>query len=1423
MKRRLYLFLLGLVFILNLSANAVTQQSLEATYKSNTDLKKDLFNRISAFLENNPQYKTPQDLYFKLADLSTQIYSDQPDTVLSLYKKVLALDPGFAYKDVVLYNIGYFSSFIVKESRDNKRRSAIIDHPEYAIQWPDSLLLSEATLYDALSAYSELINNYRTSGLYSESLFRLALLYYDIALDSGTPITYYNKANELLTTLSQIDKDQYRLLSIFQNAWINMNKGDFNNSIEQFVVVLKEIEKSDKDKNYFEKDALENISYCLANLDATDYLSKSKTAEYISTNFQKHNLASAYQDDILKRIVKFKLEWNAPMQAIDVYNAILSNRPLYVQNPVLIDSIITIYRKYPNMTRNNANPKDLILDQYFRLVKDYNHSSLWYQTNKNEDLKAPLKIISYAFNFIEPVLLNRFAGNRKDVDYQTFVSFEDDFLSYPELFDSSAYLQASYDKKQRIVNMTIEMSVTQQDPAYYYLAMQRINEFNQQYPTNPKFFENEVSVYTSAEILYETYAPKYTSQPYTNTFFNISLTAEQISELYYASLQKYISILGSAPNYSLQKLPELVDLYMRKIKYDTGKGNFEQVKISYVKLLEYPLDKKMVIYIYDKLAQLSQKDKNYADAEKYYRLAEGQTEIKKDKLIYRNNYLAIIQTNADSLRSLGKMQEAGNEYLKLAKEVDPADKANIQAQTWNAVLCFKQGGQYEQAIELVQKIADTKTKSGEAYGFYQFSWNIADSLMLNKTKGNALRQEYMSKYPAALETYSIRLKIVDNLGTQDSTKTQAAQAYLQLHDDSMNGKVNIGKDKPEDLYLKAIQILETSPDKELYYSHLLKFEKLYPNHPMVVDMLTQVLLHYKETGKNDEYEKMAKYLFKKDKNSPYYTEIANQKLKVIYTAEDSCYTAKDYKAMLVKIDDFQKAHNFYKAEGMSFDLTKIYEEFANHKAEYQYYLAEQEFLKQFDISLAQIRKDYKTNSAGLYMPINPKTTWKKDMQNNYLKQIVKNTDKSAKQVTALLKKANENKYKIPVEKRIEAIYAIAEIYEQGHNMMVDLVTKYTNRSREFSQFKSSPEVFQQYSEGILGKLSDYGLQANSATYMKKYIYDNYAYLYEHDKITLAQNKLIQWGVIDSTLVTEHQPDNKWTANSTSLTDSLNISEIKFSVPEETANGTFAFISIQPQVKWSVNIDFELEIDPELCLIKYISPQPVAITANKGKIADEADLLKDAGKQGNLYGIRLGDNFRKGSNSVQFNGENNSPDTLRIGVQLKSIFNKRMLDFARNSEVINVLSNNTWLYVQADSLTGTDSLQWKQVSKNLVNLTPEMVTGMEKTKAEFIWTDSLMNQKPLFFKTEFTLNNTVISSLMRFVATGQASIWLNGNPLTQESAFTYDPASSKAFAETIETDTAFFVAGINTIIIKVNPIPDNNWKGIYFDLQYTKMK
>jgi len=702
--------------------NDVNSQ-LQEMYNKKITYKKDVYQRTLRYINENPHSPGLSTLYFNLAEMSTEIDIHNPSITVGFYKKVLEKDINFLQKDAALYNIGYYGFTSEVYQRDEARQRNI----DQVMNWPDSLRLTEERLQYVLDAYRQVWEDFPESRYNTEAGYRLGMVYFEIALDTRVPQEYYEKAIYYFDLVSKKEGDALANYGLFQRAWTYFTSANFTQAIEDFTHILQTIhvDSLKMEKTFFEADAIENIAYSLIEYDGTDFEQFSLAAEKAKEIF--HSFVSReYGKEVILKSIKLKHKYNAPMQAVDLYNSYIALYPEELICPLLVDSIMTIYKRNPSRTRGGIPAEELVIDEYIRLANDYRIDSLWFQTNLDIDKTPQLAIIREAYEFMEPKYYNNFAQSAEEEDYLIYKELVESYCRY-DAFKDDAGSKKMENMRKNVVDFSQDMAESSQDPRLYYAVIADINTFIESHPEHPALQEYKETEFYNYEQIYNILKPTIEDSAYVDTVNNITLNKEDLDSLFVMAARKYEDYLTTAATSSKTIETELIRIVYQRAELNYERNEFDEAYTDFNRLLNYAVKNEIKKVSYARLAEISQSRNDYTGAENYYREAAKYASDEETQ-VYNTNILATMQTKANTLADSADYVTAAQEYLRLAAEIENDDLEKSMGFKIKAIESYKQAGENQTAIDLFLDIASKKKDKNDILTAYINAWTITDSL-----------------------------------------------------------------------------------------------------------------------------------------------------------------------------------------------------------------------------------------------------------------------------------------------------------------------------------------------------------------------------------------------------------------------------------------------------------------------------------------------------------------------------------------------------------------------------------------------------------------------------------------------------------------------------------------------------------------------
>jgi hypothetical protein len=1255
------IFFLFILLLLNSIVYAVTDEQLQSQLEQNLALKKQVFQETLTFIEKNPKLPEVASLYSNLAELSGSINLHNPEITLYYYQQVLVKDPNFREKDRILYNIGFYTVQTVMNRVNEGRMRAVDQDPTIAIHYPDSLRINLQDMQPAIDAYDKLIKDFPASTYRSEGIFRLAVLYYQIGLDAERPVIYYQKASELFDVLANRSKDTLQYVGLFQRGWANFSSGLYEKSIADFCKILSLITNPDLNlqKVYFEDASIENVAYSFVNLDKDDYVSSSRGAVYAIDQLPKL-VNETYGKEIILKAVQLKKDLNAPMQAVDFYNAYLTLYPNGLENPSLVDSIIVVYSSSQHELRPNMVLKDAIIAEKERIIKNYSFNTPWYQANQSQDMTGPVKIVNDAYAFLEPFYWNDYVNNKTPESFQKYDDLIARFKATSDQISPTGKVW-TVEKAQKIILANYDLAENQHNPKLYYDLTQRIYQFNHDYPDNPNYFQNEKMAFICIEKLQDFLKDKYTNGVYLDGKIPFAITSTATDSLYVKGVERYLGILLSDRNTDTNKDDETIHvLYGRSlIRQKFGDLSGASQDLLYISNFNLPNNTRRDIFI--QLALLNEKGNNFDQAAFYYKKAEPFALNAEDRKSIHDNYLVQMNNQADLVKSGNDFSKAAEEYLKLADEFENTDKERVIGYKIEAQKLYNKAGMYQKGINLLLDVSRYRNNTSDIYQLYANAWSIADSLLSDREQSNRLKNEFVSKYPKSVEAYQTRLSMINDLAQNPATKDRAASMYLDIYNDAAAGRINIGKDSMEDLYLLAIKQYKDQGNNTKVAELTINFKRLYPNNPKALPLLESVASGYQDKDNSKEYENIVTEIYVQDPNSKLFSDLAKTKLKKIYDEAAAAYTRKDWTTTFSKITEFKQLDSYYQKQGLTLSLSGVYEDFAAYKANYDAQMSNIVFLKTFDEKLRNIENGFVKIPASTLLKVNDRTSWKQRLNggDKRIQGLIADANRNKDEIEKLLREANN--YDIDTKRRTKAILLIGMIYDHAAQVVDVQIEKYLSVSWEILDLKANREYYKNVVSTIRNTKDEYVLGLQDAevlyfTYMIKNFSESTGYT--DSNIEKARTKLTEMNRLPSYDIMENILDNTWRVTNELRTDPLFTAKTQ-TMQNITTNSKFTLgcIKIIPRQSVSVYKEFSSSSLPNIAYLHIATNNAILVNVNMQPLIVEPQVIDTVlvnGTQVSHSLIRIDNkNLIRGINKIEIKlgNESNQDEYFAANLQV----------------------------------------------------------------------------------------------------------------------------------------------------------------------------
>jgi len=1420
---------------------AVSMTDLEQEHQRILEQKRQLYSRIEQSIRQYPQSPDLAYMYYKLARLSADIDGVQnPLRTAQLYETVLTLDPEFNDKDVVLYNLAFFYYDAARKQKSESRERALQNNPEVAVNWPDNLRLMPDTpeVAKAINAYNTIFSEMPASNYNSEAVFRLGSIYYDLAFDARSPERLYEVAKRYFNILADRDGDPLQMYGKFNRGWVSFTAGNYDAAIADFTDVLNAIDAGDSLnlRVYFQDDAIQNIAFGLVQEDGLDFEGQSQAASLATQGFLKLSDATVVKS-VLLQAIQLKLNLNAPMQAVDLYQAYLTLYPTDLRDPSYVDSVITLYKRYPArirgigaVTTENAGQKVLpyVTASYEQIVKSYGPGSEWYAVNADTaGIGDQLAIIRQAYVFLGPIYWNRFSADRGEAEFDAFVNLYTDFSMFPAFMDDEGRTWL-FENERRAIQGSLTLAEETNDPARYLIAWRNIRHSNENFPDNENFRENEVNAYYCIEQIYNLLSPTIEQKTYVDSAHNITIDKPYINELYINGSLRYEQVLRADSLHIDENREQLVQVVFKRAELRFHNEMQTEAYADYEELLTLqPADTEVRKVVLDRLAYLNTQQGNYAQAEDYYRRSLDFAKNAEERKTIENNIAAAIQSGGNAFRDSGDYAKAAEEYLRLAAQVRQSDADASIAFMAQAVDMYNKIPDYRSSINLLREMAGMRAEKSQVLAYYVTAWNTADSLMQNEALGDSLRWAFVNDlYPGSNEAYHIELNMIQRYEKSADTtdKEHAAQMYVSLHDRADN--IDMGEDKPENLYLNAIRLYQELGRDDTVISMMLAFEKMYPQHEMANQFLVAVATKYHERGDDARFKELAFYIHEKDPSIPLLESIAAGELKNAFTAANDAFNAGNYDLMRQNVNKYHDTLKEY--PGLNLENPTVEEQFTYFEGYIDYHQ------KVYPAALAAAEAYLRTSGDDMLLVGQP-SKWKTKIAPR-IEALPSRPDEQANAILDALRAGGE--FDITTEQQTHMLWLAGQAYEYTREMLIQQVQKYLDITDESQKYRDAgPAVFEQFQGAIAQAIQPQSEQLlMSALSYYNTLLMNYADNSDYtDQWTeKALQKLIDYGFRTPKETVDVAFDNTWRVNNAPIADyqqGRNLYQ-SWQAVGITGQVTPKDMDTMSLAAGSMGMDsyfrktFVAEIVPELVRVTYIARQPAEVLVNGEQVYKEATLLDSVAIDGtnyNIYSVSVAENLVQGNNDLAIKP---SGETVAFSAQVTLQYDKSAIDFYRSTDHVALLSDLDWYAIRADSLdpaiTQVDA-SWQGAAAGHFSFYKVQMLNMQDTQAMDIWApdwDSTRVTTTWFFK-QIDVPTEIVRADVKFIGQMQTSIWINGQPLFSDLEMIADNTTNQVLPYEITLEADRFQPGTNTILVKV--VGGDTYKGFIFDMQYFRKK
>ena len=1344
--------------------------------------RKTLYNKMNTFVFKHSKFARNDQLYFDMAELSTSIYSENKTLIIKNYSKVLELNPEFNQKDIVYYNLAYYEQALL----DLQIGDLVLQDMAKGSYEMSEASLKTTTKYSTVIGYYKKLLKESESKYHYDAMFRLADLYFDIAVDSNDPQKYLGKSIVLYNYIIASTTDVVLTReALFQRAYYKMALREYTSSLADLSLLLADVDM------FNEKESLNyEASYDIAAYNI-NFLDGFAGDDFESVKYVEESLFNEYDEYsarvIYNKLLKLKQAEDFDTHVIKLYEVMPKIYPLALSNPLYCDSVLTVYQTQ-RISSDSLNK--LGESEYRKAVVNYGLESEWYQFNKEYDLRPYMKFVQKGLeDFIIPD-----AQNRAQTDYSLekineFASTVNNYASYVG-FDSlrqQSNLRV-YDNNK--IAMITDYVKIKEDLDAYALGINEIHTYLLRAGDidNRKDLEQNAYVYSKKSMnLIDTLS--YDSLQYSSTELDELKSSSQAD--YIVAANRYFDYLDALPERqnddTIFKL--LFERGLTKNKVGDQLGAKEDFLAC--ETLNITDSEKRDLYL--QLAEIFKLNFEYDVSNDYlakaikYEDSSDQQKAMSESIV--NNRLSKIE----QLKLKGDFSAVAQEYDTISKSevIDEDTKNNILE---SAARSYLQSGDYAIVIDRKLNAANKELDYDKAENLYAYAWQLAKDSLRSNERYVEIQDIFIDRYPTKNLSFDIRLRRAlahaDSLSTKYNSELAASQ-FMDLYNDATvttGEKLDIGEMKPMSLYMSSITELIKTKTKEEEVDIWIEFQRVFPEEEPI-EYLKLICSLYDETGQTENYLKYIRILFEKDKSSTLFKIYVAEQLGAISEKTTIYGKNEDWVPMLKSIDEFKKRADGFIAEGIDPDELNITSVFEAHKG----YIAAYEFDKENKAYVAKLAKEYEaylpfySDESVTKLRVNNATRWEKNLVggDQRFKVFEDKIDSRLEVLNRRLLEVEESrsKYKIDDEAILNYYYLLFKTNALAFDVLKTKIEKFrgfyeARFESNITKLDNNYEISEDEYESRLSKLeSDNDTMANNiedkiydyedkyrvlADSYSRYIYSKYingyskSYAIADEVIGYMQSE--QFPEVAEADTKDLVPDDTWRTDFSSITNSAySLKDITYSMFEIPSGDSlvletiidnpispqayrFRLLSNVENIILTENISLSIKSSGTVVDINSFGYNGTTIDTTSIYPIVESNVLNLLNTDEDFY-------FGAGKNDLKISVVNNSLNKLNIGFTIEVMYNKEYLFEYNNSEVLYFYSDNSW--VGADSISTVDTLDvnFEAVRYGLLDFDYSQVEDMAGTLAIPIWygeesVTQLISTDTLLALTDSTLTDSL---------------------------------------------------------------------------------
>lgn len=1380
-----------------------------------------LIDEFNAFLAQNPSFSAIEqpgggslvgaaDLYYNLAELQYYAIPEDLNPALVSYRRALQLDPDLPNRDLALYNIAFISSEIMRlEVSQNKiayrNNARINDMP------PANAVYSEANFSETQDALTEIVNNYPESPVYEESVYRLGLLNFSFSTDAEDPVIYRDRAVGYFDQIVANRQSPLYYEALYQRAWVRLNSLDqeelrlaMNDFMEILMATDSGLIADQQLAQDYRRDAVDNIAYCLIALDGTDFNSRSRGVAELQRVFEGYDNQQIVHQ-VIDRSAQYKLDMGVSLQAVDFLEFKIETVPLALENPVLLDSILVLYHNRSQELREGENLDTITQNIYQRQIDNYDHQSQWYAINSANDISKQMEIVNTAYTNRGLRLFNNFAANISKENLDAYESHMNRYDGFAQIHHNN-YAAFRAETDSLLTRNYVVLADQTQDVSHLMAAIQRLYNYNDSYPANSQFYENEELAMNYARNIYAETLDGIDAGDYNPPAGAPADEAEAFAFLK-RTADRYIDVANQERFSNPARIADTISIILLLGDIQLGKQKYPEAVAFYTQALEQSdmmsdNDKRET---YLKLADISMREERFPDAENWFRRALPLAQSAEERASINQDILVQIQSNFEQASASGDYITEANERLRLAAEMDPSRSLEILGQKNEAVEAFKKAGAYQEAIDLLMELAATDNNIDAIYARYDQAVEIAesDSLMNNPALAQSLQNQFISEYPDSNYSFRLRFASIVAMEKNSATKAQAAEAYLALYEETVANQIDNGDYPESDLLANAISIYNQISNVERGYELMERFIATYPNHERSLPYMEYMAQGYYTRKEMESYNQLARQIYQKDPSkSSYYKAVADEELRLVAQDFDAARMNEDYDAAFAARDRYIAVESRYKDEGLDFD-DDIYQIFAEVQTEYEELQKRNAFYADYDSSLQALENsDLFTRSPAQQIRVVRVTTWDRNLGggDNRIPKYVNTVNAEVEKVRAVIRRAGESNYTIDNDRQLRALSLIANIYKRGAEVVKTQIETFFRITEQGEYYTS------QWGDQAAAQINGFVMQNTQDYIVQSLTWNNQIYTqfhlagYQNELTEAAKNVLLEYNQSTEYRATDYVFNDLWSQSLEPDSFELSISQIK--TPKGQALGS---TQIPASNTLRATRNFDIDLVPNFAYLHVIYPLDIEVKLN-GSVVSSSWVAIDTLDVNNPVSTRYsymipGALFSAGNNSLEVALINDSSNSLQAAFALQTMTSLERIKENIPPVVNTIFTNQGWRIVTTDPETGeesstyaTDATEW--------NISWDNIANMDQNAARPIWVSEIDGPADnLVFETDFILDSEFKEGTIELIAPESVTVYLNGSELGA-SFFDYDPDPLTIYKGEILITAENVVMGRNVLRFEV---------------------